>query len=43
MLGKNISTGRKTNSTKEGNNGFPATGGEIVFTLVFQDDDKIRI
>lgn len=30
-------------STKEGNNRFLAAEGEVVFTLVFQHNDKIRV
>lgn len=40
-MGKGASAGGKTGTNKEGNNRFPAAKGEVVFTPVFEDDDKM--
>lgn len=42
-LVKGLSADRPTGSIEEGNNQFPVADGELVFTHVFEDDDKQRI
>lgn len=41
-VSKGSSTGGKINTAEEGNNRFPASEGEVVFSHVFEDHDKIR-
>lgn len=43
VLKKSVSTGVKADLTGEGDNRFPATEGEIILTMVFQDNNKMRV
>lgn len=43
MLGKNVSASRRTGSIEEGNNIFIATKCEIVFTPIFNYNDKMQV
>lgn len=40
--GKDVS-GPDTGSTEEGSSRFPPTDGEVIFTLVFEDVDKMSV
>lgn len=40
---KGLVVGAKRGTTEEGNNWFPEAEGELVFTLVFEEDNKKRV